>query len=335
MPLAGRPHLAWMLDWLEHHGVREALLLCGFLAERVREHVGDRHGNIQLSYVVEPEPLDTAGPLRLALDQGLLAERFFVLNGDILTDLDLAALERRHRERSAKATIALVEVADARSYGSVPIDERGAVEAFLEKMDDPPTNLVNGGVYLLERTTVASAIAAGRPVSFEREVFPGLVGKGLYGVAADCYWIDIGTLDRYLEATRDLLARRPRPPLAVAPGNDPLIAAGARVEGSVSAGSVIGAGCVVATGARVERAVLFDGVRVEAGAAVVDSVTAEGAAIGEGAEVGPGAIVGAGARVEAGARVGAGARVEPGAVVAASPDGSAPAARAATGTAGQ
>ncbi|SEH10256.1 nucleotidyltransferase family protein [Thermoleophilum album] len=316
VPLAGRPHLAWMLDWLEYHGVREVLLLCGFLAERVRTRIGERHGRMRLTYVVEPEPLDTAGPLRLALDQGLLADRFFVLNGDILTDLDLAALASHHDVRRARATIALVEVDDARSYGCVPIDEQGRVQAFLEKMENPPTNLVNGGVYLLERGVVAERVPAGRRVSFEREVFPALVGQGLFGYPASCYWLDIGTLERYLEANRDLLAGKPAPPLGGRGLANPLIDGGAEVAGVVTAGSVVEAGCVIASGARVERSVVLGGARLERGAQVLDSVVAESAVIGCEARVGPGAIVGAGAEVAAKAVVGTGARIEPGARVA-------------------
>src|SRR4029450_1772380 len=109
----------------------------------------------------------------------------------------------------ARATLELHAVEDTSSYGVVPTAENGAVEAFIEKGDDnPPTNRINAGAYVIERDVVESSIPAGRAVSFEREVFPSLVGKGLYGFAAAGYWIDIGTPERYLEATWDLLAGR-------------------------------------------------------------------------------------------------------------------------------
>src|SRR2546422_865104 len=120
MPLAGRPFLTFMLDWLAAHGVDDAILSCGFLSTAVEEVLGDRHGSVALRYVVEEEPLSTAGPVRLAGDRGLLAERFLVLNGDALTDIDLTAEIEQHERTGATATLALIAVSDTTSYGVVP-----------------------------------------------------------------------------------------------------------------------------------------------------------------------------------------------------------------------
>ena len=206
LPLAGRPFLSFLLDWLIRHGVDDVVLSCGFLADAVREVLGERHRGVPLRYVNEEEPLGTAGPVRLAAEHGVLAERFVVMNGDILTDADLAALVAGHERSGAVATVGLVEVEDTTSYGVVPTGEDGEVEAFLEKSDAPaPTNRVNAGVYVLEREIVDD-IPAGRAASFEREVFPSRVGRGLFGRHLTGYWMDIGTPERYLEATYDLLA---------------------------------------------------------------------------------------------------------------------------------
>src|SRR5256885_15337609 len=208
MPLAGRPFLSFMLDWLRKHGVDDVLLSCGFLAHAVEDVLGEEHEGMRLRYVHEAMPLGTAGPVRLAADEGLLAERLFILNGDVLTDMDLTAQLAFHREKKAAATLALIAVEDTASYGVVPTDENGAVEAFLEKSPGPaPTNRINAGAYVIEREVV-ERIPPGRAVSFEREVFPGLVGEGLYGYLSEGYWIDIGTPERYLEATYDLLSGR-------------------------------------------------------------------------------------------------------------------------------
>jgi mannose-1-phosphate guanylyltransferase len=271
---------------------------------------------MRLRYVVEEEPLGTAGPVRLAYDEGVLEERLFVLNGDVLTDIDLTAELAQHEQKEARATLALHAVDDTSSYGVVPTAEDGAVEAFIEKGGgDPPTNRINAGAYVIERDLVDSAIPAGRAVSFEREVFPSLVGDGLYGFDAAGYWIDIGTPDRYLEATWDLLAGRVRSALPPRDETGSLVYENSLVAGAhVGPQSVIGRHCSVGTDARVERSVLHERVLVGADAAVRESVLAEGVRVGERARVGPGAMVGAGAVVPPGAELAEGARVEPGAV---------------------
>jgi mannose-1-phosphate guanylyltransferase len=144
MPLAGRPFLTFMLDWARAHRVDEVILSCGFMSDDVKRVLGDIYDGMRLRYVVEDEPLGTAGPVRLAYDEGVLEERLFVLNGDVLTDIDLTAEVEQHERRGARATLALHPVEDTSSYGVVPTDDDGAVEAFIEKGDDePPTNRIN------------------------------------------------------------------------------------------------------------------------------------------------------------------------------------------------
>ena len=316
MPLAGRPFLSFMLDWLGRHGVDEVILSCGFLSAGVRRVLGDIYDGMRVRYVVEEEPLGTAGPVRLALDQGVLADRLLVLNGDVLTDMDLTAELDQHARTGARATLALITVDDVSSYGVVPTDAEGRVEAFIEKGDGgASTNRINAGAYVIERE-VAEAIPAGRAVSFEHEVFPELVGSGLYGWAAEGYWIDIGAPDRYLEATYDLLSGRVESKLPPRDQTGSLIEEGCLLGGAhIGPQSVLGPHCSVGIDARVERSVLHERVLVGPDAAVVESVLAERVRVGEGARVGPGALVGAGATVGREAVVGEGARVDPGARV--------------------
>jgi mannose-1-phosphate guanylyltransferase len=329
LPLAGRPFLSFMLDWARGHGVDEVILSCGFLSDGVRRVLGDIYDGMRLRYVVEEEPLGTAGPVRLAYDQGVLEERLLVLNGDVLTDIDLTAELAQHEQTGARATLALYEVADTSSYGVVPTDDQGRVEAFLEKGDgEAPTNRINAGAYVIEREVVAERIPAGRPVSFEREVFPALVEEGLYGYRAAGYWIDIGTPERYLEATWDLLAGHPRSNLPPRDETGSLVHQGCLVSGAhVGPQSVLGRNCSVGTDARVERSVLHDRVLVGADAVVVESVLAERvrvaerarvearAVVGADAAIGDGAVIGEGARLDPGVRVDPGATVEPGAKI--------------------
>lgn len=263
MPLAGRPFLTFMLDWLGRHGVDDVLLSCGFLAHAVEHVLGDEHAGMRLRYVHEDEPLGTAGPVRLAAEEGLLAERLFVLNGDVLTDIDLSAELAFHEQREATATLALIAVADTSSYGVVPTDSDGAVSAFLEKSPGPPpTNRINAGAYVIEREVV-ERVPAGRAVSFEREVFPQLVGHGLYGFAADGYWIDIGTPERYLEATYDLLSSRVTSTLPPRDETGSLVYEPALIAGAhIGPQSVLGPHCSVGVDSVVERSVLHERVSV-------------------------------------------------------------------------
>ena len=316
MPLAGRPFLTFMLDWAHSHGVDEVILSCGFMSDAVKLVLGDIYDGMRLRYVIEEEPLGTAGPVRLAHDEGVLEERLLVLNGDVLTDIDLTAELEHHERVGARATLALYPVEDTSSYGVVPTAEDGAVEAFIEKGGgEPPTNRINAGAYVIDRDVV-DRIPAGRAVSFEREVFPSLVGEGLYGYAATGYWIDIGTPERYLEATWDLLAGRVRSTLPPRDETGSLIHENCLLSGAhVGPQSVLGRHCSVGTDARVERSVLHERVHVGADAAVVESTLAERVRVGERARVGPGAMIGAGALISPDTVLPAGARVNPGETV--------------------
>jgi mannose-1-phosphate guanylyltransferase len=318
MPLAGRPFLTFMLDWAHAHGVEEVILSCGFMSDDVKLVLGDIYDGMRLRYVTEEEPLGTAGPVRLAYDEGVLEERLFVLNGDVLTDIDLTAELAEHERRDARATLALHPVEDTSSYGVVPTAEDGRVEAFIEKGGgEAPTNRINAGAYVLERELVESSIPAGRAVSFEREVFPSLVGEGLYGFDAAGYWIDIGTPERYLEATWDLLAGRVKSTLPPRDETGSLVYENCLVSGAhVGPQSVLGQHCSVGTDARVERSVLHERVHVGADAVVVESVLGERVRVGERARVGPGAMVGARAVIPPDTALPAGARVAPGETVA-------------------
>ena len=312
LPLAGRPFLSFMLDWLHSHGVEEAILSLGFLSDAVHAVLGDIQSGMRLRYVHEDEPLGTAGPVRLAHDEGMLADRFLVLNGDVLTDMDLTAELAQHERTGAAGTLALVEVDDVASYGVVPTADDGQVLEFREKSPGPaPTNRINAGAYVLERSVV-DLIPPGRSVSFEREVFPQMIGAGLFGWMADGYWIDIGTPERYLEATYDLLAGRVRSTLPERDETGSLVYDGSLTNGAhIGPQSVVGPQCDVGANAAVERSVLFDRVHVGDDAVIHESVVGAGARIGAGVHM-QDAVVGNGAIIVEGTRLDPGARIEPG-----------------------
>jgi len=207
LPLVDRPMMVYMLEWLRGHGIDDVIMSCGFKATKVRDVLGDGSQlGISLRFVEEPDPRGTAGALKFA--EELLDERFLMLNGDVLTDLDLTAQIAQHERTGATGTLALVPVPDPSSYGLVRLLDGGAVREFLEKPSPDAvldTNLISAGAYVLERS-VLDLIEPDRNVSIEREIWPALVGEGLYGyVDDDAYWLDVGTPGRYLEATFDIL----------------------------------------------------------------------------------------------------------------------------------
>src|SRR3954449_10154577 len=200
VPLVDRPSSSVMGEWLARHGVDDVVMSCGFLATAGRNVLGDgsQHG-LRLRFVEEPEPRGTAGAVKFAED--LLDERFLMLNGDVLTDIDLTAQLAQHERTGARATLALVPVEDPSAYGLVRRNADTSVSEFLEKPspDQIDTNLINAGAYVLHRDVLAD-VPTDQHVSIEREVFPTLVGDGLYGYESSGYWLDIGTPERYLQA---------------------------------------------------------------------------------------------------------------------------------------
>ncbi len=294
LTLVDRPFLAYMVEWLASHGVTEVVLACGFLPDILRGALGeDEHEGTRLVYVVEPEARGTAGAFRFAADElgDRLEDRFLALNGDVLCDLDLSALLRAHEERGARATVALYPVEDSAAYGLVECDTDGSVLAFREKTGEPVPGEINAGAYVLERS-VLDLIPPGREVSIEREVFPRLVGDGLGALRLEGYWMDIGTPERYLQASWDILEGRVRTRvLPTAPGL--LVAAGTEVDAGARVGprAVLAPGCRVAAGAQLTESVLLDGCRVGAGARVSGSILAPGVNVAPGATL-AGTVVG-------------------------------------------
>jgi mannose-1-phosphate guanylyltransferase len=300
--LVDRPFLAYAIEWLAAHGVSEIVLACGFLPDVLREALGDeeRHSGVRITYVTEPEPLGTAGAIRFAAEAigDRLEDRFFALNGDVLADLDLSALMRAHREREARATIGLHPVADSSAYGLVSCDGDGWVLEFTEKTGRAVPGEINAGAYVLERA-VLDLVPGGQACSIEREVFPQLVDDGLCGLLLDGYWMDIGTPERYLQASWDILEGSVETEVEpTAPGR--LIAPEAEVDAEARIGerSVVSAGCRVGAGAELDEAVLLDGCTVEPGARVERSILAPGATVAAGASL-VDAVVGRDERVPA------------------------------------
>lgn len=288
LPIVGVPMLERVLSNLARHGVTDAVLSLGYLPDRFIEAYPDNViAGVHVTYAVEPSPLDTAGAIRFAAREANIDETFIVINGDVLTDLDVSALVRFHRERGAEATIALHPVDDPSRFGVVPTHPDGRVIAFVEKppKDEAPTNEINAGTYVME-PSVIERIAPDIKVSVERVTFPMLVNDGtLYALSDNAYWLDTGTPQAYLEAHRDVLDGRRS--VAVQDG----IVDGNWIDHRASVGnasvqcSSVDREVVIEDGATIENSVILPGARICAGAVVRDSI------IGPRATIGPKAVL--------------------------------------------
>jgi mannose-1-phosphate guanylyltransferase len=293
LPLAGRPHIAYVIDWLVRHGVDDVVVSCGFLAEGMRRALRELEPGVEIRYAEEPDARGTAGAIRFA--EEMLGERFLVLNGDVLCDLDLTALIAQHERTGARATIALYPVEDPTGYGLIHRRDDGEITEFLEKPkpDQIDTDEINAGAYLLERS-VLDEIPPDVAVSIEREVFPRLIGKGLYGIRLEGYWLDIGTPARYLEANWDILERRVETVTGETLDGPTMVGEGSEVspDARLEPPYVIGRNCRIGPGAVVERSVLLDGCAIERGT-VTNSILSAGVTVEEGATL-DGAVIGEG-----------------------------------------
>ncbi len=319
VPLANRPFVSYVLERLRNHGIGEVVFSMGYLPDGIKAFFGDGEDfGLKVTYVTEDRPLGTAGAVK-NVEEYVRDGDFLVLNGDILTDLDLGGLIAFHHEKQATGTIALTPVEDPTAYGLVRTSESGEVLGFLEKpsWDQIDTNLINAGTYIL-KSEVFDMIPAGVEYSFERGVFPRIVGKGLCGYRSDSYWMDIGTPEKYLQAHYDILEKNVEtnisecldqdfvclqgqvhletgaklvPPVII--GEGCTIKAGARVGRM----AVVGPGCTIAADSVVEESVLQKGCTLEENVVVRRSIVAKGAHVGAGTIVSGGAIIGEDAEV--------------------------------------
>ncbi|MEV5510537.1 sugar phosphate nucleotidyltransferase [Streptomyces orinoci] len=317
VPAAGVPFLAHQLARAAAAGVRHVVLATSYLAEVFEPCFGDgsAHG-LRLTYVTEDVPLGTGGAIRgaaAALDSGP-GDPVLVFNGDILSGVDIGRLLLAHERAQADVTLHLTRVPDPRAFGLVPTDPGGRVLAFTEKPQRPDqiiTDQINAGCYVFRRRVIDS-IPEGRPVSVERETFPGLLAAGarLHGVVDASYWLDLGRPASFVQASADLVRGVVRSPAVPGEPGEHLVLPGAHVEpgARLSGGTVVGRGAYIAAGADIEGSVVLDGARIEEGARVRASM------IGNAAQVGPrtvldGAVVGDHARVGADNELREGARV--------------------------
>lgn len=261
-----KPIVENLVSMLARAGVSDVVLGLGFKPEPFIEAFPDGVcDGVSLHYAVEPEPLDTGGAIKFAAEAAGIDETFVVVNGDVLTDLDVSSLIDFHRRVGAQATLHLTPVEDPSAYGVVVMDDGGKVERFVEKPapGTAPSRLINAGTYVFE-PQVLDLIPSGGKVSVERETFPALVERGsLYAMSTDDYWIDTGRPETYLRANLDVLDGR-RSHLRV---------------------DMVDANAEVARSARVEHSFVSARAHVDDNAQIIDSVILPGARIESGAHV--------------------------------------------------
>ena len=278
LPVVHVPMVERVVAHLGAHGVTEAVLSLGYKPDTFLAAYPDGDcAGVKLTYAVEDEPLDTAGAIRFAAGEAGIDDRFVVVNGDVLTDLDITRLVRFHDASGAEGTIALHTVEDPSRYGVVVTDVAGQVEAFVEKpdRDEAPSLQINAGTYVFE-PSVLGRIPVGRRVSVERETFPSMVeSRSLYALEGNAYWLDAGTPETYLQANLDLV-----PADDVAIHEDATVSPSAHIERSV-----VGPGATIGDEATLTEAVVLQGATIEAGARIHRSIVGPGAIVRAGAEL--------------------------------------------------
>ncbi|PZD97014.1 NDP-sugar synthase [Paenibacillus sambharensis] len=304
-PVGNRPWLEHLILQLKEQGIGEFVITLKHYPELIRSYFGDgsRFG-VSIAYTVEEEALGTAGAIKNA--EHLLGERFLVFNADVIQKVDILPLIEFHKQHGGSATIGLTRVEDPSQFGVVDITPSGRILKFIEKppIGQAPSDLINAGVYLLDRQ-VLSLIPAGREVSIERETFPLLIQQGLgaYGCHMRGYWLDMGTRERYRKVHWDILDRTFPLPIAgheqsrgIWVGEECVIGSGVLLIPPVLIGdrvhigdkaiigpnTVIGNDCRIEREARLSETILWDKCRVSRGAQLYQCVFGYEAEAGSG-----------------------------------------------------
>ncbi len=311
VPIMNVPFLERTLLRLREAGITDVILPAGYLPEAITSHFGDgsRLG-LTIRYVIEETPLGTAGALKNVAE--FITGPFFVLNGDVLTSLDLRTMMGVHERKGGMGVLHLIRVADPSAFGCVVHDSDERVTAFVEKpkREEAPTDEINAGTYLLD-PAILDLIPAGRMVSIERETFPLVVAgsRPLYTLTTNDYWVDLGNPAAYLNAHRHIFDGAM--PMGIGHGSEgPGVAAvssgtlvdpvfigdGVRIAPDAIVGpyAVIGDGCRIGAGSVVRDALLWDDVTVEDGATIEGAIIASRVLVGSGAVVKPGSVIGHG-----------------------------------------
>jgi mannose-1-phosphate guanylyltransferase len=275
LPTAGVPFLTHLFSRIRKVGIEHIVLGTAYQAEVFEKHFGDGSDwGLDIDYVIEDVPLGTGGAIRNVADK-LRADTALIFNGDILSGVDLDALLQRHQHSAAQVTLHLTRVADPRTFGCVSTDARHRVTAFLEKDPHPVTDQINAGTYVFDRTVI-DTIPTGRPVSVERETFPGLLAAGTHiGSHLDTtYWRDLGQPADFVAGSADLVLGIAPTHALPGPTGAAIVLDGATIAATaqLTGGSTIGRGSSIGHNAVIDASILFDGARIGADTIIRRSV---------------------------------------------------------------
>lgn len=316
VPILTRPFLSLQLDLLRNTGIREVVLSLSYQPRAIERLFGKggkggkgHTGGVSIHYAMEPDPLGTAGAVKNA--ESLLSCRTVVLNGDVLSDIDLSDVLRFHEEKKAKVTIVLTPVDDPAAYGLVETDSDGRVVRFLEKpgegeLAELSCDTINAGIYIIE-PDMLGLIPPGENYSFERGFFPSLLeqGEAFFAYVHRGYWIDIGTPEKYLKVHRDILGQAMRLEGFSPNAGGTLVHPEATVERGAEIGgpAYVGEGAVIKSGAKIGAyAVIGRNCRIESDAHIGNSVLWANCRVGASAIV-QNALLGRSAHIGAHARI--------------------------------
>ena len=278
VPIANRPFIEYQLAMLKKYGINEVVLSVCYMPDKVKKTVGNgKKFGMKVNYAVEKTPLGTAGAIKNC--EKYLDDTTVVMNGDILTGIDLTILADFHRHSGAAATIALHEVEDPSAYGLVIAGNDGKVEKFLEKPKEkqPGGNWINAGLYIFSRTAFG-LIPPDTNVSVERETFPLIIEKTgkLFSHKQKEYWIDIGRIEKYRQANFDVLSGKFSSPFetpdikkaGILKGNKTVI----KENTVLSAPVIIGEKCAIGKNVKISGSVIWNGVKIGDNVVINDSI---------------------------------------------------------------
>jgi NDP-sugar pyrophosphorylase family protein len=285
VPLANIPFLFFQIDRVKRADITEVILSLSYQPRKITDIFGDgRQYGVTMRYSHEDLPLGTAGAFKAA--ENLIDDTTVVLNGDILTNVDLLDVLRFHREKKAEVTIVATRVMSPSGYGLVETKPDGRIMRFTEKPpeDEVTGNIINAGIYILERR-VFDRIATGGAKSFERDLFPAMAQEGaqIFAYPLQCFWQDIGSPKKYLQASFGVISGRVRLPLY--PHKSCFLNDWEKSQIAIDDFSILDGKCVIKPGVTIENSVLGEGCRVEEGARIKDSVIWSGTRILPGARI--------------------------------------------------
>jgi mannose-1-phosphate guanylyltransferase len=314
VPIVNKHFFEYQLDMIKRAGIHEVILSICYLPEKIKKAIGNgsKYG-MSIKYAIEKSPLGTGGAVKNS--EKYITGPTVVMNGDVLTDIELKVLIEEHKKNRAAATIALHEVDDPTRYGLVETDKNGSIIKFLEKPkpEEITTKWINAGLYVFEKR-ILDYIPKNQNYSLERGLFPRLLAEkeNFMSYKSKYYWLDIGKIEKYTQANYDILEGRFRFPGDTTPacGSDVIIQSSAKADskamlcGPAVIGpntkigaaeihplTIIGANCTVADGAKIERSIIWDNVKIGKNAEVRGCILGSGCVIHDNAVV-HGAVLG-------------------------------------------